>query len=272
MCDRPRVVQDDGEAVLAAATTAAGELLADELVAVYALGSLAHGGFAPLVSDVDVAVVTARADAGAARRVGGIGERVRARDPGRLADRLSVFWADPDGVRTGPGRFGRLGPVDRCDLLESGRLLAGTDVRGGARPPDAAELVRATARFGVLDRLGDDALDRLSDAGALVEAGARPLTKAVLFPVRFLYTLRHGRVATNPVAAGAYTGPGTPLVTAAMRWRDEGVTDPVRARLLVSAHLLGLYAEFLDACAGALDPGADGDLVAVVRERRDRLR
>ena len=50
---------DLGEAVLERAVTAYAEALGDRLVAGYALGSLAHGGFSPLVSDVDLGLILA---------------------------------------------------------------------------------------------------------------------------------------------------------------------------------------------------------------------
>ena len=46
-----------GEAVLAAAVYAYRAALGSRLIAGYALGSLAHGGFSPLVSDVDLGLI-----------------------------------------------------------------------------------------------------------------------------------------------------------------------------------------------------------------------
>ena len=48
-----------GEAVLAEAVSASRHALGPRLVAAYALGSLAHGGFSPLVSDVDLGLILA---------------------------------------------------------------------------------------------------------------------------------------------------------------------------------------------------------------------
>src|SRR5260221_8095208 len=48
---------DQGEAVLAHAVAAYEKALGPRLVACYALGSLAHGGFSPLVRDVDPGLV-----------------------------------------------------------------------------------------------------------------------------------------------------------------------------------------------------------------------
>jgi hypothetical protein len=46
-----------GEDVLARAVAAYEAALGSRLIAGYALGSLAHGGFSPLVSDVDLGLV-----------------------------------------------------------------------------------------------------------------------------------------------------------------------------------------------------------------------
>jgi hypothetical protein len=47
---------EQGEAVLSQAAAAYRRALGSRLVAGYALGSLAHGGFSPLVSDVDLGI------------------------------------------------------------------------------------------------------------------------------------------------------------------------------------------------------------------------
>src|SRR5699024_5470704 len=52
-----RIRMPDGEDVLADVVRVASQTLGDRLIAVYALGSLAHGGFSPLVSDIDAAVI-----------------------------------------------------------------------------------------------------------------------------------------------------------------------------------------------------------------------
>src|SRR5262245_38283540 len=117
-----------GEAVLGEAVAAFQAALRERLVAAYALGSLAHGGFSPLVSDIDLGLV--------------LGDPPRPDDPDRvqavadavkgggtvLHQRLSVFWGTPAMLR-GEIAGGRFPPLDRLDLVENGRLLAGRDVR-----------------------------------------------------------------------------------------------------------------------------------------------
>jgi len=47
----------EGEAVLGRAVSAYRAALGSRLIAGYVLGSLAHGGFSPLVSDVDLGLI-----------------------------------------------------------------------------------------------------------------------------------------------------------------------------------------------------------------------
>ena len=113
---------DQGEAVLDRAVAAYRAALGSRLIAGYALGSLAHGGFSPLVSDVDLGLI--------------LDDPVRAKDQmtihtvarsvraggSALDQRLSVFWGTPATLQ-GQRRGGRFPPLDRLDLLEYGRLL-----------------------------------------------------------------------------------------------------------------------------------------------------
>jgi hypothetical protein len=86
---------DQGEAVLVRAVAAYRAVLGSRLIAGYALGSLAHGGFSPLVSDVDLGLIpedpvrvkdrlTIRTVAHSVKTGGSA-----------LDQRLSVFWGTP---------------------------------------------------------------------------------------------------------------------------------------------------------------------------------
>jgi predicted nucleotidyltransferase len=135
-----------GEAVLAEAVGAYRAAFGSRLAAAYALGSLAHGGFSPLVSDVDLGLILRDpgrpADRLTVRRVA---RSVRAGGP-VLHQRLSVFWGTPSTLR-GEARGGRFPPLDRLDLLEYGRLLTGQDTRDVVARPSRGELLVAGAEF-----------------------------------------------------------------------------------------------------------------------------
>jgi hypothetical protein len=136
----------EGEAVLARAVSAYRAALGSRLVAGYALGSLAHGGFSSLVSDVDLGLILQ--DPLRAKDRMTIGRVARSLRTGRSAldERLSVFWGTPATLR-GQSRGGRFPPLDRLDLLEHGRLLTGQDARPGVARPDQTELLVAGAEF-----------------------------------------------------------------------------------------------------------------------------
>ena len=204
---------DLGEAVLERAVTAYAGALGDRLVAVYALGSLAHGGFSPLVSDVDLGLILADPlRAGDRATIGDVAGAVRASGPG-LPERLSVFWGTPSTL-SGQVPGGRFPPLDRLDLLEHGRLLTGRDAREAAARPDRTELLVAGARFalGSLSGTGTGSgppadasvLDEIAAPSRLVSRGPRRLTKVVLFPVRFLYTAATGQAGLTALAVEHY--------------------------------------------------------------------
>lgn len=217
-----------GETVLKLSVAAAEEAWGSRLQAVYALGSLAHGGFAAAVSDVDVGVILhdplveqdARTADEVTALVGGSGTPV--------ADRLSLFWGSRISLAQGgvPGRFPSL---DRLDLLLHGRLLHGSEARHGLPTPTKRQLVIEAAHF-LLGLIGRYRVESwLRDPSGLLAEGPRQATKTILFPVRFLYTGRTGEIGRNRDAtehlAKGYPGPAADLAIAAMGWRDNGLND-----------------------------------------------
>ena len=255
-----------GEAVLARAVAAYQAALGSRLIAGYALGSLAHGGFSPLVSDVDLGLIL-RDPLRAHDRVT-IYRVARSVKTGgsALDERLSVFWGTPSTLR-GQGRGGRFPPLDRLDLLDHGRLLSGQDARSGLARPGRDELLVAGAEFALghlggaaklsgrlrdWARLGprdENALNEIRTPSRLVSRGPRRLTKIVLFPVRFLFTAETGQVGTNTLAAEHYlaraNAPATMLVAAAVAWRLEPPADDEAAALL-GRELIPLYVHYID--------------------------
>jgi hypothetical protein len=280
-----------GEAVLSQALAAFQEALGPRLIAAYALGSLAHGGFSPLVSDVDLGLVlddpfrikdrfTIRSVASAVRAGGS-----------PLHQRLSVFWGTRATLQ-GKMSGGRFPPLDRLDLLEYGRLLAGADARDALARPGRAELLVAGARFalgtlggdpdladrvkGLLmrDKRGDDPVREIRTPALLASRGPRRVTKVVLFPVRFLFTAATGRVGTNALAAEHYLAdpdaPAGDLVAAAVAWRAAPPAEAEAAALL-GRGLLPLYLHYIDDHVGRLGDAGAARLAGRFRRWRARL-
>lgn len=239
-----------------------------EVEAIYTLGSLAHGGFAPLVSDVDVAIVLRETSAATAPRIAAVQKLVVA-GASPLSDRLSLFWGDWRAVRTGAGEHFRLGPVDRLDLLECGRLLHGSDLREPSERPSAGELVLMSAEM-MLRKFSVAYLEELNATEALVASGPRAATKAVLFPVRFMYTLRNGGIGLNEDSARWHADeelPGATLALKALDWRCGGIDDADSAVQLLDAELAILHAECLTEYAKHLEGLGETELAAALAER-----
>ena len=280
--------------MLAEASEAYRAVLGGRLLAAYALGSLAHGGFSELVSDVDLGLILSdplqRADMETIQEVADA-EKGKGSP---LHQRLSVFWGTP-ATLGGEQAGGRFPALDRLDLIENGRLLLGRDdARHGLPVPTTRELLVSGAEF-ALDRLAglprpveepgaglsskqpaaENAIEEIRSPDLLLRHGTRQTTKLVLFPVRFLYTAATGRVGTNHAAAAWYPGdkqaPGTELVAAAVAWRTAPPQDQVLASGLLREHLLPLYLYYIDDHIGRLMSIGETRLAAGFREWRVRL-
>ena len=283
---------DEGHAILAEAVAAYQAALGPRLLAAYALGSLAHGGFSPLVSDVDLGLVlTDPPTSDDPERLRLVAESVKA-GGSALHERLSVFWGTPSTLR-GEADGGRFPPLDRLDLVENGRLLAGEDVRAGLSVPDRGELLVEGAAFaldflgpgldapgrdsglGSLAPAGETVMEEILDPERLLAEGPRHVTKIALFPVRFLYTAATGRVGTNEAAAAHHLAqdgaPGRPLVAAALTWRTTPPDDHRTAAELLGRELVPLYVHYLDDHTARLTDLGEADLAAAFARWRARL-
>jgi hypothetical protein len=284
---------DEADSILALAVDAYGAALGERLVAAYALGSLAHGGFSALVSDIDLGLILAdpvnpsdgdliHAIAEAQKRAGSA-----------LAQRLSVFWGTPSTLR-GQDEGGRFPPLDRLDLIEHGRLLAGIDARRGLPRPTAQELLVTGAEF-ALDflagvrrdatpvaaglgsmRPGDqEAIQEIRNPDLLLARGVRRVTKLVLFPVRFMFTAATGEVGTNHDAVAWYLtlddASAKPLVDAALTWRSKEPGQNAAAGGLLRQQLRSLYLEYIDDHIDRLVGAGEPKLAHGFERWRERL-
>ena len=257
------------EQVIADTVQAAQAVLGSEIDAIFVLGSLAHGGFAPLVSDVDVAIIVRATAPGTAEQMARVQTLVVDKASSPLSERLSVFWADWHTVRTGEGPHSRLGPVDRLDLLDSGQLLLGSDLREPSVRPSHHELVVMSADH-ILNKFTDAYLERLRDTRTILAGGPRAVTKAILFPVRFMYTLGTGRIGLNDNSARWYAAeglPGSALAMKALEWRNDGIADAELAGQMLDAELDALYGECFAGYANELEDLGEASGAAALAER-----
>ena len=245
------------------------------LTAVYALGSLAHGGFSAHVSDIDVGLVLGDPLEGKdAEAVAGLMSSIAAsKKP--FADRLSVFWGSI-GTLSSVSSGGRFPPLDRLDLKQFGRVLAGRDVRGELPSPTQKELVLAGAEFALCRLATDEVTAKIKNPEALASSDPRILTKLVLYPVRFLFTARTGEVGRNEAAVDHFvshaTGPASNLARLAIEWRKlpplSGDKDAVEA---MASGLMPLYQEFLSDYEHRLRGYGRADLAESFRKWQQRL-
>jgi hypothetical protein len=218
------------------------------LIAAYALGSLAHGGFSAHVSDIDIGLVLqSPGDTQDVETIARIEASVRASGV-PLAERLSVYWSTLDMLGGSATMYGRFPAVDILDLKCHGRLLVGTDVRNEVRLPELRELVVESARF-ALKRLATDAVEKqLRNPATLARTSPKILTKLVLYPIRFLFTASTGRIATNAAAVEHFSArhpdPVKCLAENALTWRDKPAANPEVVTALNGA-LLPLYRLFV---------------------------
>lgn len=283
----------DAEEILMATAAAYRAELGERLLAAYALGSLAHGGFSPLVSDIDLGLVLVDPHRPDDRTLIEVVARAQKASGKLLSERLSVFWGTPGTLR-GDRDGGRFPALDRLDLLENGRLLIGTDVRRDLPRPSPAELVTAGAEFALeflagVSRSHGGALSGLGSMGAapanaaeevrrpevLIAAGVRRLTKLVLFPVRFMFTAENARVGTNEASVQWYAAreeaPSKRLVEAGLAWRTAAPKDHKEVADLLREDMVPLYMHYIDDHILRLEAMESNDLARAFMEWRARL-
>lgn len=238
--------------VIASCHALAEEAFGPRLRGLYLIGSLAHGGFAPAVSDLGVALLLAAPLlAQDAEQIAAVMAYCNAAHPA-YARRLSLFWGTvEDFAATGavqiPGRFPAL---DRLDLIAHGRYVAGEELRAHLAPPsravvlensrqDLPRFVRDPARYGFL-----------TGGAALDTRDRRALTRFCLFPARFLHTARTGEVVSNDAAARSYCAAhedaGSAIIRLALALRHEPAREVSETeRALLATELRPYYGRFL---------------------------
>ncbi|HWG07838.1 MAG TPA: hypothetical protein VN672_02410 [Solirubrobacteraceae bacterium] len=281
------------ETILTEAVDAYRSALGERLLAAYALGSVAHGGFSALVSDIDLGLVLSDPISSRdPRTVLAVADAQKAKGS-ELGERLSVFWGTPSTL-SGDSQGGRFPALDRLDLLENGRLLAGTEARAGLQRPSADELVIGGAEFALEYLAGAaprgrsrlkgwarsarreaDAVQEIRRPETLLARGVRRVTKLVLFPVRFLFTADTGQVGTNEAAVTHYLAdneaPAAALVAAALSWRTAPPTDEQEAARLLGEQILPLYLYYIDDHITRLSSLGQDELAGAFTHWRERL-
>jgi predicted nucleotidyltransferase len=155
------------------------------LVEVYKLGSLAHGGFSSIYSDIDVGLVLNCSEPPNRMSELIAGAKTLDADYGK---KLSVFWGNPDFI------WGRLPVIDRLDLLDHGQpLLLG--IKPSFPRPTKDEIHEALR--GSVERSWKPRLPELSALEMLEPKDRKPYIRAILYAARLIYTWDNLAVDSN---------------------------------------------------------------------------
>ena len=162
--------------------------LASELVEAYKLGSLAHGGFSDVYSDIDVGLVLRCLEPppGMSELIAG----AKALHP-EYGKKLSMFWGNPEFD------WGRLPVIDRLDLLDHGvPLLHG--IKANLRRPSKDEIHQEQLQS--IERSWKPRLPELSRLKNLEAKDRKPYIRAILYAARLIYTWDNLLVGSNDTA------------------------------------------------------------------------
>ena len=164
------------------------EQLGDDVLGVYLLGSLAHGGFNRRYSDIDIAVIAKQPLTDDVR---GAMKAHAATIAPELGPKLSLFWTDRSFT------IGRFPPLDRADYLDHAMTLV---ERERVRPPrptlEEVRLYLGGAPFANWAK----AADGFAALETLEPKDHKPYLRAHLYPARFAYSWITGRMASNDEA------------------------------------------------------------------------
>jgi hypothetical protein len=146
------------------------------LVEVYKIGSLAHGGFSEIYSDLDVGLILdcPNPPADMDRMIA----EAKALD-GEYGKKLSVFWGNPECG------WGRLPALDRLDLLDHGVPLL-HNRRAEFRRPTKDEIRRQLSQ--TIEGSWKPKIQEISQLERLEPKDRKPYIRAMLYPARLIFS------------------------------------------------------------------------------------
>ncbi len=162
--------------------------LEPSLVDVYKMGSLAHGGFSAIYSDIDVGVILdCRNPPGEMVEWIASAKQLDA----ELGKKLSVFWGNP------AHGWGRLPVIDRLDLLDHAIPLLNHHKLDFPRPGKNA--IHAELRQSI-EKSWKPRLPELQALTHLEAKERKPYIRAILYAPRLIYTWDNLLVDSNDCA------------------------------------------------------------------------
>jgi predicted nucleotidyltransferase len=159
--------------------------LGPALIEVYKIGSLAHGGFSQIYSDIDVGLILScpNPPSDMDRMI----TQAKTLD-NEYGKKLSIFWGNPEYS------WGRLPVLDRLDLLDHGVPLLNNRRVEFRRP--AREEIRQALRQGV-ERSWRPKIGELSGLTELEPKDRKPYIRAILYPARLIFSWDNLAVDSN---------------------------------------------------------------------------
>ena len=159
--------------------------LGPSLVEVYKIGSLAHGGFSQIYSDIDVGLILDCLNPPA--DMDQLVAEAKALD-GEYGKKLSVFWGNPECS------WGRLPALDRLDLLDHGVPLL-NNCRAAFRRPTKEEIRQQLSQ--TIERSWKPNIQELRQLKRLEPKDRKPYVRAILYPARLIYSWDNLAVDSN---------------------------------------------------------------------------
>jgi hypothetical protein len=150
--------------------------LGPSLVEVYKLGSLAHGGFSAIYSDIDVGLLLNCQEPPS--DFAALVIQAKSLHP-ELGKKLSVFWGNP------ALSWGRLPVIDRLDLLDHGLPLLG-DHKANFPRPTALEIRHALRES--IEKSWQPRIPELQALTRLEAKDRKPYVRAILYAARLIFT------------------------------------------------------------------------------------
>ena len=150
--------------------------LQSSLVEVYKLGSLAHGGFSKIYSDIDVGLLLNSGEP--PNRMSELIAEAKLLDA-EYGKKLSVFWGNPQFT------WGRFPNLDRLDLLDHGVPLL-TGHKPKFRRPGKDEIRDELLRS--IEKSWKPRLPELNGLTELAPENRKPYIRAILYAARLIYS------------------------------------------------------------------------------------
>lgn len=226
------------------------ERFKDRCTSIYAMGSLARGGFSELSSDIDIGIILdGPIKSEDNEQINKIQFDVMEKHS-EVSNEVSIFWGSISSIN-GVTDEGRYPLFDRVDLLDHGLLLSGKDIRTQLKNPSKKELDISSALFALEYLETEEMANDFSNSQSIIDKGPVYTSKIVLYPCRFIYLQRTGEIAGNDVSYQYYIkyfkGRDSELVEHAYQWRHHSFPESIdQVVYLLDKGLLKLYLNFLD--------------------------